>query len=158
MSRRTASAEPVGFPGVLLRREVRVLVALDDCASLLFLTAFFDAPHPGAYAAIALAAACGDLREMTVTQARDRLARWQENLRDFIADPQLPERGELALARVLDWLAGLSGARRPWSTLDWATCQLGGGYCRSGNASTPAVIADREAFPLCKETPATTSM
>ena len=127
-SRRTASDEPIGFPGLLILSGVSVVVAplwpVDELAALLFVTRLFGSRRQ-LPTAEAVARTAGWLRTLTVAETQrelDALVTRLEATSEGVAAirharPQLDE------SRA--WLADCPSTDTPFSSpVDWAAFQV----------------------------------
>jgi len=133
LSRRSASDEPVSFAGVLLRRNVKAVVAplwpVDDCSSALFMTRFFEEIDRCGDLSKSVKLASAMLRDMTVNEAREQFRRWIDRIEEAEDSDLLDKKRILEQMSLLQaWLNTLAGDALPWSMLDWGAYQLVGGY------------------------------
>ena len=132
LSRRSASDEPVSFAGVLLKRQVKAVVAplwpVDDCASALFMTQLFKELRTCGDISKAINTASTNLRVMSVNQALEQIDSWIKKISTSNKNRLNEEKILNHLFQVNDWLSSLSGETRPWTMLDWGAYQLVGGY------------------------------
>jgi len=132
-TRRSLSDEPIGFPGMLVQTGVRAVLAplwkVDDFATLLFLTHFFDAVKAGTNPASAAQQTGLWLRGLDASAAL-KLAEEILSRAETMAggkDGAVPEHLTQRLTNIRNWLQTLSKDTRPYrSPLDWAAFQLVG--------------------------------
>lgn len=129
--RRSVSDEPLGFPALLQHAGVSAVLAplwkVDDFASFIFLSLFFEHLRAGRHAAEAVHRAVERMQKLTAAQVQARLTALLADLAHH-EDPGCDE----ACARVADrvaqinaWLDGLPPDSVPFrSPLDWAAFQL----------------------------------
>jgi len=132
-TRRSLSDEPIGFPGMLVQTGVRAVLAplwkVDDFATLLFLTHFFDTVKAGIHPASAAQQTALWLKRLEASAALELADEMIEQAKTKAGgkDGAIPEPITKRLTAIRHWLQNLGKDTRPYrSPLDWAAFQLVG--------------------------------
>lgn len=131
-SRRSLSDEPVGFPAMLLQLNAQVVLApawqVDDFASCLFLSKFFNSMKEGADVFHAVSSTAKWLRELKAEEAINQVNDLINKVLAFgETGKSIVEDLKPNVEKQISWLETLTRTDRPFrSPLDWAAFQITG--------------------------------